>query len=232
MTQRAVSWGDLENAWDLGGLPVASGATQHGRIFRSMSPDRLNASGWNDVLDAGIDTIVDLRNDDEVSSAVVRPVGLTVIRRSIEDQSDTDFMSLWGERLGSPEYYPEILRRWPGLVAAAVTAIAEAPGSVLFHCGAGRDRTGMISAIIEQLVGVDRAAILNDYSAAVRAYNSWLWVNPGREKPMSDDEVDAHLESALPELEAFLDTHDFESYLIAAGVTPRQLDRLRSRLLD
>jgi protein-tyrosine phosphatase len=229
---RSVTWGNLENAWDLGGLPVDSGLTRPGRVFRSMSPDRLDAAGWSDVLDAGIDTIVDLRNDYEVASVVARPASLAVIRCAIEDQDDDDFMSQWGERLGSPAYYPEILRRWPKLVAAAIAAVADAPGPVLFHCGAGRDRTGMISAILEQLVGVSRDAILDDYSAAVRAYNSWLRSNPGREKSMTDAEIDTHLESALPELEAFLDGHDFETYLIAAGVTPRQLAHLRSRLLD
>jgi hypothetical protein len=45
MTCRAVVWGELQNAWDLGGLPTATGRTQSGRIFHSMSPDHLDAAG-------------------------------------------------------------------------------------------------------------------------------------------------------------------------------------------
>lgn len=232
MTSRAVAWGDLQNAWDLGGLPTATGLTRRGQLFRSMNPDPLEAAGWVDILGAGISTVVDLRNDDEVAAIVARPDAVTVHRRAIEDQDDADFMAQWGERLGSPAYYPEILRRWPDLVAAAIAAIADAPGPVLFHCGAGRDRTGMISALIEELVGVDRAAILDDYSCAVRAFNTWKLANPVREPSQSDAELDAHLLSARAELSDFLDSLDVEQYLLDAGLTPAQLASIRSRLLD
>jgi protein-tyrosine phosphatase len=232
VTSRAVAWGDLQNAWDLGGLPIASGSTRPGRIFRSMSPDALDAAGWNAVRSAGIVTIVDLRNDYEVGEAIERPPELTVLRAPIEDQSDDQFMAEWGDRLGSPAYYGEILRRWPGLVAAAIIAIADAPGPVLFHCGAGRDRTGMISAMIEQLVGVEREAILDDYSAAVRAFNAWKTTNPFREPPQSDTELGEHLVSARGELADFLDCLDIEEYLLTAGLSRTQLASIRSRLLD
>lgn len=232
MTSRAVAWGDLHNAWDLGGLPTGTGPTRFGRVYRSMNPDSLDAAGWGAIHNAGIEWVVDLRNDDEVVDAIHRPSSIVVHRRSIEDQGDRAFMIAWGDRLGSPAYYPEILRRWPELVAAAIGAIADANGPVLFHCGAGRDRTGMISAMLEQLVGVDREAILDDYASAVRAYNSWLASNPGREECMSDDELDAHLGSARLELAAFLDDHDFEDYLRRAGVSASQIDRLRTRLLS
>lgn len=232
MTGRALAWGDLENAWDLGGLPTAAGSTRRGQVFRSMKPDALDARGWEDVIRSGVTTIVDLRNDDEVVTETLRPESLAVQRRAVEDQADGEFMAEWGDRLGSPAYYSEVLRRWPGLIAAAIGAIADAPGPVLIHCSAGRDRTGMISAMIEQLVGVDRAAILDDYSAAVRAFNVWKRSHPIHEPSQADDELDRHLERALRELSEFLDGTDVEAYLRRAGVKQEQLDRLRSRLLD
>jgi hypothetical protein len=197
-----------------------------------MSPDHLDAAGWAAVMTSGVNTVVDLRNDDELLTETLRPSGITVQRRAVEDQADQRFMAEWGERLGSPAYYAEVLRRWPGLVAAAFGAIADAPGAVLFHCSAGRDRTGMISAMIEQFVGVDRSAILDDYAAAVRAFNLWKRENVFREPPQSDAEVGTHLARALPELSAFLDGLDMPAYLREAGVSEAQLARLRSRLLD
>jgi protein-tyrosine phosphatase len=196
-----------------------------------MSPDGLDAAGWAAIEAAGIATVVDLRNDDEVVGTIRRPVRIEVRRLPIEDQGDRDFMDTWGDRLGSPACYAEILRRWPDLVAAAMGAIADATGPVLFHCGAGRDRTGMISAMLEQIVGVDRDAILDDYASAVRAYNSWLQSNSAREKPRSQHELETHLDSARRELAAFLDDYDFHECLQRVGVTAAQVDRLRTRLL-
>jgi len=197
-----------------------------------MVPDGLDAAGWSDIVASGVTTVIDLRNDYEVTVEVVRPDSIAVIRSPIEDQADASFMSEWGERLGSPIYYAEILRRWPALVAAAFIAIADAPDVALFHCAAGRDRTGMISAMIEELVGVERTAILDDYAGAVRAFNAWKRAHPNREPPQSDEAVEAHLVTAQAELTEFLDSIDVGQYLLDAGLTPAQLARIRSRLLD
>jgi protein-tyrosine phosphatase len=232
VTARSVAWGDLKNAWDMGGLPAATGTTRFGRLFRSMHPDQLDSSGWADVVATGIGAVVDLRNDYEVKDSPDRPASLTLIRRPIEDQSDTEFMATWGNRLGSPAYYPEILRRWPELVSAAIASIADAQGPVLFHCGAGRDRTGMIAALICTLVGVDRSAILDDYEAGVRAFNAWKLTNPFRERPQTATELDVHLASARGELSTFLDSIEVEGYLLGAGLRAEQIAAIRSRLLD
>jgi protein-tyrosine phosphatase len=232
VTSRAVAWGDLENAWDLGGQPTPSGPTRFGRVFRSMRLDDLDAEGWAALAASGTRSIVDLRNDDEVTAATDRPGAIALARCPIEDQSDSEFMAVWGERLGSPAYYSEILRRWPALVVAALGAIADAPGPVLFHCGAGRDRTGMISAMIGQLVGVHKPAILDDYENAVRAFNAWKKSHPNREAHQSNAELEAHLITARAELRMFLDEFDFEAYLLGAGLAPGQIARIRSRLLD
>ncbi len=227
---RRVSWGHLQNAWDLGGLPTASGVTRFGQIYRSMSPDDLDDRGWADVAGSGIATVVDLRNDYEVAVVTARPTTIDVIRCAIEDQGDASFMADWGDRLGSPVYYAEVLRRWPELVAAAISSVSDAAGPVLFHCGAGRDRTGMISAIIEELVGVDRDAILADYESGVRAYNHWLLSHESREKPAAPEVLNSRIHTARGELAQFLDEIDVEEYLLAAGVSTDQLSRLRSRL--
>jgi protein-tyrosine phosphatase len=229
------TWGELHNVRDLGGFPTESGATRPSRIFRSPSPDGLTHTGWQELQDDGVLTLIDLRNDDEVSGDTARPPSLTIIRRPLEDQLDDEFMSVWGDRLGSPGYYPEILRRWPLLVAEVFSAIADAPdGAVLVHCGAGRDRTGMIASMLLELVGADRAAIYEDYHAAVLDDNVWLRSSPPnrREHPKSDAALEVHLEMAQNELAAFLDAIDVESYLIGSGVTTEQIRRLRSRLLD
>jgi hypothetical protein len=227
-----VEWGSLHNAWDLGGLPTASGTTRFARVFRSANPDDADASSWAAVTTSGVCTIVDLRNDDEVSVSL-RPANLTVERRPIEDQADDSFMSIWGDRLGSPAYYPEVLRRWPALVAEAFSAIADAPDDgVLIHCMAGRDRTGMMVAMLLSLVGVTRDAILDDWSSAAREINAWWSIHGGPKGHLEGLTLENYIVQARGELDEFLDGVDVKAYLLAAGVTVGQLVRLRSRLLD
>jgi protein-tyrosine phosphatase len=235
VTGRLVQWGTLHNVRDLGGLPTPNGLTRPGRVFRSPSPDDLTAAGWQKVHDDGVRTLIDLRNDYEVGRDTSRPAVLSVLRRPVEDQTDTGFMATWGDKLGSPAYYPEILLRWPDLVADVFAAIADAPdGAVLIHCVAGRDRTGMISAMLFELVGVDRASIYADYAAAVRDDNLWLVTSPPnrREGPKSDEELDEQLRTAQDELATFLDAFEVETFLVGSGVSREQIRRIQSRLLD
>lgn len=223
---------ELHNLHDLGGIVTPTGPLQPGRLFRSANPDGLTATGWQQLHDAGIRSIIDLRNDYE-PVASVRPETLTVFRRPVEDQSDETFMAEWGDRLGSPEYYPEILDRWPALVAAAVSGIADAPeGGVLIHCMAGRDRTGMITAIVLELLGVDRDAIFGNYEASVRAIDAWWRIHPGPERLPTPQQLDSELVQSKVALNAFLDGIDPARYLADAGVSAEQLDRIRIRLVD
>jgi protein tyrosine/serine phosphatase len=223
---------ELPNLHDLGGLATPDGPLRHGRLFRSANPDGLTPDGWQQLVDAGIRTIVDLRNDDELVGSV-RPETLTVARRPMEDQSDENFMAEWGDRLGSPEYYPEVTRLWPHLLADAVGAVADAPeGGVLIHCMAGRDRTGMITAILLELVHVDRDAIFDDFAISATAINAWWRIHGGPKGSQTDDELADYLVGAKQTLNAFLDDLDAPTYLADAGVGIQQLARIRLRLLD
>ena len=222
---------ELHNLHDLGGTPTPDGPTRPGRLFRSANPDELTAEGWRQLHDAGIRTIIDLRNDHELAPTV-RPQDIRVERRPVEDQGDPDFMAVWGERLGSPEYYLETTRRWPGLIAAAVSAVADAPdGGILIHCMAGRDRTGMITAILLELVGADRETIFADYAMSARAINDWWRIHGGPKGSRTDDELDGDMREAKVSLGEFLDNLSVPDYLVEAGVTPEQLSRIRNRLL-
>jgi hypothetical protein len=230
---RDLAWVELQNARDLGGLPAAHGVTEYGRIYRSENPDGVSAAGWELIVKSGVRSIVDLRNDAEVSAHTSRPEVLQVHRHPIENWDDTDFMREWGKRLNSPAYYPEIISRWPGAVAAAFSTIADAPeGAVLIHCHGGRDRTGMIVAMLLQLVGVERDAILDDYELGLRIRNSWLESNDARERPLTAAKLDDSVSSARSELQTFLDGTDVRALLLDNGVSEEQLTRISERLLS
>lgn len=161
---RAVAWGGLFNVRDLGGLPTSDGRTSEcGRVFRSATLSMATREGWEVVCGAGVRTIVSLLNDDEVqamgAAGEVWPAGridhVRVPLDAVEDVPLWDQIATEGVD-GTPLYYALFLDRHPERAAAAVRAVAHAePGAVLFHCGAGRDRTGLIhtAQVATQLAG-------------------------------------------------------------------------------
>ena len=141
-------------------------------------------------------------------------------------------MAVWGDRLGSPEYYAEVLRLWPELVSSAISAIADAPpGGVLVHCMAGRDRTGMITAMVLELLDVEREAIAQNYARSVREIDAWWRIHGGPKGSMTDSELDDYVVSSAVQLNDFLDGVLVREYLLGAGITSTQLERLQTRLL-
>ncbi|MFE6967640.1 tyrosine-protein phosphatase [Agromyces sp. NPDC057679] len=237
MTRR-MTWAGLPNTWDLGGLEGALGTTRHGRIYRSAQLDHLDETGRAELYDEGVRTIIDLRNGDEVGAAIDAP--FTRHHRPVEDQSDAEFMARW-PHLDTPGYYAEVLERWPGLIAAVFGELAAAGtgtgagepadgGAVLVHCAHGRDRTGMITAMLLQLCEVDRGAIVADYLAAVHAIAEQSSAGDGGGETADADvrDLDAR---RVRELEEFLDGVDVAGFLRENGLTAPDLERVRARLL-
>ena len=173
--------------------PPRTTVTRPGRIFRAPRLDGLDEQGWTDLVDAGVRTIVDLRNPHEIEPLPL-PAGVTRHHRPVEVWEDQDFMARWGGVLDSPEYYRANLETWPELVVEAVRAVAHAPdGAVVVHCSAGRDRTGLVTALLLSLVGVPQDAIVEDYACAVVAMNDYALAGLGDETGRTDDELAARL---------------------------------------
>ena len=229
MAPARVDWGGLHNARDLGGL---GGRIAPGALFRSPRLDGLDALSWARLEASGVRTIVDLRNDDEVADLPARPAHLAVVRAPVEDQTDAAFMAEWGALLGTPDYYADSLRRLPSKIAHAVAAVADAPeGGVLVHCAAGRDRTGLIVAVLLRTAGAGVDDVLDDYEQGVLETNAWLLTHADREPGLVDEMLTESLAAKRVSLAAFLGGLDVDTYLLDAGVTTRQLARLRSRLV-
>ncbi|MFE6969704.1 tyrosine-protein phosphatase [Isoptericola sp. NPDC057653] len=231
---RAVRWGALPNARDLGGLPTTDGGrTVAGRVFRAPRLEDAGPDGIAAMAGAGVRTVVDLRNAAEVEPLAL-PSSVTRHARPVEDPDDEEFMRAWAPHLDTPRYYPTVLERWPDLIAAVFRTLAAAPdGAVVVHCAAGRDRTGMVTALLLTLVGVPRAAVVEDYLLAVRATNERAAAHPGgHETHRAPDELAAWCDDVGAALEEFLDAVDPAAYLRAHGVTDAELDRVRARLLD
>src|SRR6185437_1714772 len=80
--------------------------------------------------------------------------------------------------------YQRMLRRFSHRVAAILRRIADAPeGPVLVHCWAGKDRTGLVSALLLELAGVPREIVAGDYAMSEEYGRTrtleWLENGPG-----------------------------------------------------
>ena len=237
---RNVDWEGAANARDLGGIPAGRGRIRPGRIYRMGRSEWLTARGWQQAYDAGVRTVVDLRNSSEIGRRDTDPVvppsavaGIRFLNLPTQEADDPDFTALTGPYMSSPRFYPENLRRWPEKFAAIARAVADAPsGGVVLHCSAGRDRTGLVVAVLLSVAGVQPADIAADYRAALTGINDWHRIQQQpRERPLGDDELTARAEAAEAELLGVLQHLDAEAYLRRAGAGEETLARLRSRLL-
>lgn len=163
----------LVNARDLGGPSRHDGTrTPSGVFFRSENVDRISAGGWDDVAAAGIRTVVDLRQSwERQRDRTPRPDWLTTIDVDLDGfENQTFWKDYWDNGLvGTALYYLAHLTAMPERAAAALVAIVSAPaGGVLFHCMGGRDRTGLISALLLVAAQTEPEDIIDDYLDTVR----------------------------------------------------------------
>lgn len=163
----ALALSGLANARDLGGLERTDGSlTPTGAFVRAEALDRVDSSGWQALRGHGVRTVIDLRRPDEVTGRV--PDDMLAVRVDL-DGDERDFWAPFEQdgRWGTPLYYAAHLHELPHRLAEVLQAIATAPaGAVLFHCGAGWDRTGLVAAFLLKALDVTEDAAAADYLAS------------------------------------------------------------------
>lgn len=244
MTPRDALWEGSFNLSDLGGLPLIDGGfTADGRIFRSGRPETLTAAGWQALAADGVRTLVDLRNEDErvrwkwdPQLAPEELPEFRAIHTPTEDPFDPLFLRLCGPWLDHPQSYAENVRLYPEKFAAVFRALAHADDNILIHCVGGRDRTGMVVAMVLQLTGVETPAILDNYADAFRKASKQVAdevaIHPERhtERAYTDDEIEERIDERLPALAAWLANFTAREYLLAGGLNSGEIDAVARRL--
>jgi hypothetical protein len=235
-----VTWDGAFNLRDLGGLPlVAGGSTRAGVVYRSGAPEWMTETGWQQARAAGLATIIDLRNaPSETARLPHHPVVgdaasfARVISTPTEDPSDQEFLRVCGPWLDHPRSYADNIAFFPARIAAVFDALASGEGAVLVQCAGGKDRTGMVVAMLLSLAGVEHDAIVADYEAAFRTANDFSRYNPAlsRNFAHTDEELDEWMAERTAALRTWLLTLDVGVYLTDAGLGAATLERLRGLL--
>ena len=162
--ERALRWEALLNARDLGGIPAAGGRIRTGAIVRSDALHRLNDAGRAALVAHGVRTVIDMRNPAEVAAKPYAFEDHGVVQCRIPQQTDEMWAPLAGkaDRLTFDTTMLKLARPRFALIAKA---IADAPdGGVLIHCEVGKDRTGLMTMVLLDLVGTPVDAIASDYT--------------------------------------------------------------------
>lgn len=217
------------NTRELGGYRTKDGGyTPCHKLIRSDAPKELSEKDIAYLLDRRITTIIDMRGKKDVRK-------------------------LPSPFQGNPQFYyynlpieegssiPESTSAVPGsymLIAAAENMgqifkqIALAPNGVLFHCSAGKDRTGVVSAVLLLLAGVSDKDIIENYMLT-KEYNRKRFALAKQKFPDIDiNIIIPHTEYMTRFLALFREKYDnAEHYLRTIGVLPEEIGLLKSKLI-
>lgn len=219
--------------------------TVFGAVVRADSVRRLSEPGWAQLADYGIRTIVDLRFQDELAAdppfeAPVEVVNVPVLpdpASSHWDEIDAVSRAAPDAATGTRAVYLEFLERFSGGFALAVSAVAgAAPGGVVIHCMAGKDRTGLVSALLLRLAGVPVMDVATDYAVSERNLSAFSepWIAEATDERERERRrrIAATPAAAMEGVLADLDRRGgVAGYLLAAGVSEPELEVVRARLL-
>jgi len=244
VNERELVWDGCLNVRDLGGVALADGGrTRFGSLVRADDINRLTADGWRALAGHGVQRIVDLRWQEELDDDPPRDLHVEVVHVSLLGDLDPDFTDDIADYMASDDpagywstAYTRILEKYDENFAAALAAIADAEGLVVFHCAGGKDRTGLVAALVLRLAGVSIEEIARDYALTfawrARGRNDWV-------EAATDDGERARrtfMQSTPPEAKRRalenLERRNggVREYLRRAGLDDDRLERLKGRL--
>ncbi len=249
---RRVTVEGMYNLRDLGGLPTASGrATRWGRLFRSEAPCGLTGPGTEALAALGLRTVVDLRSENECCRSPVAlprhirriwvplPVGVNEGGVSLVDALLAGSLTEFTVGQLAKLYVSGLEDHAPSF--GVILGYLANPGCLptLVHCSSGKDRTGLVVALVLETLGVHRTEVVDDYALS-RSFRGKLMtemtsalarvgIDRSQVEPLFTAPREA-LEAALEYVECIYGS--VEGYLRErAGVPPDLFERLRYLLL-
>ncbi|MGM7671042.1 tyrosine-protein phosphatase [Microbacterium sp. A93] len=210
-----------------------------GGLYRMGRQEWLTETGWRQLRAAGISTVIDLRNGPERRRRPTDPPlgegvadGIDVLHRPVEDPVHEGYEEYLAPALADgapypnhPRYYPATLHYFPDRLAAVFRAIATAPGGVVLHCSAGRDRTGLVVTLL-LLLADRRDLVIPQYDAGARGINDWHRISPvphPHERHLVGDALEDFLGGRIEALQGFADSLP-DADAVAALLTDIGLD--------
>jgi protein tyrosine/serine phosphatase len=247
--ERELAWEGCLNVRDLGGHLTEDGAeTKYGAIVRADSIRQLTDTGWASAVDYGVRTVIDLRGDHEREADPPAELPVEVVHVPFMETDEHGWEEIEAEVEAAAEAAPDVatatrdvylifLEHFKQNVAAGVRAVGRAPeGGVVVHCMGGKDRTGLLTALLLHLAGVDTEQIGADYALSEERlrprHEAWFAeaeteVERERLRRISRTPA-ASMVGVFEELERRYGS--VEGFLRSAGLSDADLARARARL--
>ncbi len=232
-----LSWDGLYNLRDLGGYSTADGrVTRTGILFRSEAFFRLSASSRNDLFQSlHLNTIIDLRSQQERQDQGYVEIsdGQRLLHLPLLDVSvDSDLNREQPDYLA--KVYRAILVSRPRSLREAIATIVDPDNwPLLFHCAAGKDRTGIVAMLTLSLAHVPNDLIAADYALTEHALRNVLAANDPELDPASWRDLPPTVIGSVPATAlatlAFIDESygSVSNYLVDLGLDRGNLDRFQ-----
>ncbi|UFS60644.1 tyrosine-protein phosphatase [Subtercola endophyticus] len=230
------------NFREVSGYRVGESAVRAGKLYRSDALHELTSGGSEAITDLGVRLVVDLRSDDEVIESPSLLRDEIVIVHSPIFTGAAQPVALGDDAVDLARIYDVMVDAYGAQLASAVRLIAESGDeTVLVHCTAGKDRTGLVVALALLAVGVDRDEVVADYAQTAQ-HLAGPWADRMIEKMQTAGvPVTPALErivtaSPAAELERIIDRWESEwgsasGYLRAHGLTDDDITALATALL-
>lgn len=243
------------NFRDVGGYRSSDGrAVREGLVYRADSLHTMSDVDVDRIVrEAGVSTVVDLRTAGEVELIGVGPIrdaGIRWHNVSIFDETQRNASGATAdhepERTMAQEYL-DMLERTGRQFASVIEIIAAAERPLVFHCAAGKDRTGLVAALLLDLLGVGDDEIAADYALTQRVMPTLrqrfldrvrnpklasLYGDRSQWEPRMDKAMASAPETIFEVLAQLRARHGaVEAWLLAGGLARSTPDALRSRLL-
>jgi len=230
---------DTHNIRDLGGYARSTGGTtQWGRILRAEALHYLNDDSAAELAGRNLTLVIDLRGPHE--TAFTRHPFRdhdTVAYRNVVLFDALAPIAMSEAPFHMAQRYCDALDGCGPQLAEVLRAIITAPeGIVLFHCTAGKDRTGIIAALLLLAADVDHADIVADYVLTASAHGL---IGKLRDRALEaggqPEHIDRVLASDAATMTVMLDHLDaahggIRAYLAGIGLTPAEVLSLVDRL--
>jgi protein-tyrosine phosphatase len=243
----SLAWEGCLNVRDLGGLPTEDGRrTRLGAVVRADNIRKLTDDGWRALAEHGVQRIVDLRWPEELAEDQPRDVEIEVVHVSVlGEEYDAEYVEELDAHLMQVDdvadhyawSYVDFLERYRERFGRAFAAVAEADGTVVVHCMGGKDRTGIVAALLLRLAGVSHDAIGEDYSVTAAnlepSTSQWIPKITDETQRAKWEKLTGTPAGAMVRVVEEIERRygDVASYLRAAGLTEEQVDQLRERLV-
>ncbi len=244
MQERLIPLDGPANFRDLGGYETEfGGRVRTGRLFRSDSLSFMSDDDVRHVIEVlGLRSVIDLRGHGEVSKFTHGPLGSLGVRVShipIIDETRPP-PDGWDDAREKPldDLYLLMLERFADRFMAVLRVIADEDAQPLvFHCAAGKDRTGLVAMLVLGLLGVDAEVIAADYGLTDERMPLLLERHQARAVDGAIVEVaEQHYAVDAVAMRAVIDRTmaqygSIEGYVLAHGLEPGAVAAIRATLL-